>query len=75
MKLDWSAIFALRLAVLFYQSRTDISLPRIQLKKNGNEYRIKLDKKWFEQNPLTESALQAEIKEWKAVGIRYLITS
>nr|SPS05465.1 Exopolyphosphatase [Candidatus Nitrotoga fabula] len=75
IKLDWSAILALRLAVLFYQSRTDISLPRIQLKKNGNEYRIKLDKKWFEQNPLTESALHAEIKEWRAVGFQYAITS
>ncbi|RFC39100.1 MAG: Ppx/GppA phosphatase [Candidatus Nitrotoga sp. LAW] len=72
---DWTAILALRLAVLFCRSRMDVTLPKMQLKKNGNEYRIKLDKKWIEQNPLTENALQAEVKEWKAVGVNFSITS
>lgn len=72
---DWTAILALRLAVLFCRSRTDVTLPKMQLKKNGNEYRIKLDKKWIEQNPLTENALQAEIKEWKAVGVSFSVIS
>ena len=72
---DWSAILALRLAVLFCRSRMDVTLPKMQLKKNGNEYRIKLDKKWIEQNPLTENALQAEIKEWKAVGVSFSVTN
>ncbi|MEO6421827.1 MAG: exopolyphosphatase [Candidatus Nitrotoga sp.] len=70
---DWTAILALRLAVLFCRSRTDVTLPKMQLKRSGNEYRIKLDKKWIEQNPLTESALQAEIKEWKDVGVYFSI--
>ncbi|MDP1636876.1 MAG: exopolyphosphatase [Candidatus Nitrotoga sp.] len=72
---DWTAILALRLAVLFCRSRTDVTLPKMQLKKNGNEYRIKLDKKWIEQNPLTENALQAEIKEWKAVGVSFSVSN
>ena len=72
---DWTAILALRLAVLFCRSRTDVALPKIQLKKSGNEYRIKLDKKWIEQNPLTENALQTEIKEWKAVGVSFSVAS
>jgi exopolyphosphatase/guanosine-5'-triphosphate,3'-diphosphate pyrophosphatase len=72
---DWTAILALRLAVLFCRSRTDVTLPTMQLKKSGNEYRIKLDKKWIDQNPLTENALQAEIKEWKAVGVSFSVTS
>lgn len=72
---DWTAILALRLAVLFCRSRTDVVLPRMQLKRSGNEYRIKLDKKWIEQNPLTENALQAEIKEWKAVGVSFSVVS
>ncbi len=71
---DWSAILALRLAVLFCRSRMDVTLPKIQLKRSGNEYRIKLDTKWIEQNPLTEAALQAEIKEWKAVGVIFSVT-
>lgn len=65
----WPSILVLRLAVLFYRSRTDMILPKIQLKLRGNEYRLKIDKKWTEQNPLTENALQAEAKEWKAVGV------
>jgi len=65
---DWTAILALRLAVLFCRSRTDVTLPKMQLKRSGNEYRIKLDKKWIEQNPLTENALQAEIKRMESSG-------
>ncbi|RFC34067.1 MAG: Ppx/GppA phosphatase [Candidatus Nitrotoga sp. SPKER] len=72
---DWTAILALRLAVLFCRSRTDVVLPKMQLKRSGNEYRIKLDKKWIEQNPLTENALQTEIKEWKAVGVSFSVVS
>jgi len=72
---DWTAILALRLAVLFCRSRTDVTLPEVQLKRSGNEYHLKLDKKWIEQNPLTENALQAEIKEWKAVGVNFSVTS
>ncbi|MEQ1742623.1 MAG: exopolyphosphatase [Candidatus Nitrotoga sp.] len=72
---DWTAILALRLAVLFCRSRTDVLLPKMQLKRSGNEYRIKLDEKWIAQNPLTENALQAEIKEWKAVGVSFSVTN
>lgn len=72
---DWTAILALRLAVLFCRSRTDVTLPEMQLEKSGNKYRIKLEKKWTEQNPLTENALQAEIKEWEAVGVSFSVYS
>lgn len=73
MKQDWSAILALRLAVLFCHSRSDVTLPKIQLKRNGNEYRMKLDHKWIAQNPLTKNALQMETREWKAIGIRFSV--
>ncbi len=72
---DWTAILVLRLAVLFCRSRTDVTLPKMQLKRSGNDYRIKLDKKWIEKNPLTENALQAEIKEWKTVGVNFSVIS
>jgi len=72
---DWPAILALRLAVLFYRSRTDIPLPKIQLKRRGNEYRINIEKSWIEQNSLTELALQSEVKEWKAIGMLFDVTT
>jgi exopolyphosphatase/guanosine-5'-triphosphate,3'-diphosphate pyrophosphatase len=69
----WPAVLALRLAVLFYRSRTDAALPRMQLKCRTQEYRLRLDKKWLEQNLLTENALLAEAKEWKALGVSFSI--
>ncbi|CAH1387555.1 exopolyphosphatase [Candidatus Nitrotoga sp. M5] len=72
---DWTAILALRLAVLFCRSRTDVTLPKMQLERSGKKYRITLDKQWIEQNPLTENALQAEVKEWEAVGVNFSIVS
>ncbi|TCV90799.1 exopolyphosphatase [Sulfurirhabdus autotrophica] len=71
----WLAILVLRLAVLFYRSRTDIEVPKIQLKLRDNEYRLKLEKGWLEQNPLTDNALQSEIKEWKSIGVSFSISN
>jgi len=69
----WPAILALRLAVLFYRSRTDTTLPYIQMKCREPEYRIRLDKTWLEQNSLTENALLSEAKEWRVLGVSFLI--
>lgn len=69
----WPACLVLRLAVLFYRSRTDLSLPKIQLKLRTGEYRIRLDKNWLEQNLLTENALLTEAKEWKSLGIAFAV--
>ena len=69
----WPVVLVLRLAVLFYRSRTDAALPRMQLKCREQEYRLRLDKKWLEQNLLTENALLAEAKEWKASGVSFSI--
>jgi exopolyphosphatase / guanosine-5'-triphosphate,3'-diphosphate pyrophosphatase len=64
----WPAILSLRLAVLFHRSRAAVPLPKIQ-RKHMNDYRLKLDEKWLERNSLTENALFAEAKEWKAFGV------
>lgn len=69
----WPAVLSLRLAVLFYRSRNDAALPIMQMKCRGHDYRLRLDSKWLEQNLLTENALLAEVKEWKALGVNFLI--
>jgi len=69
----WPAVFVLRLAVLFYRSRTDASLPKMQIKYRSHECRLRLDSKWLEQNLLTENALLAEVKEWKGLGVSFTI--
>jgi exopolyphosphatase/guanosine-5'-triphosphate,3'-diphosphate pyrophosphatase len=36
---------------------------------SGTKFHLQLSGDWLAQNPLTETALQAEAKQWKSVGI------
>jgi len=65
---DWSMVFALRLAALFYRSRADIALPPLQARRQGKKFRLALDSSWLARNPLTVTALHDEIREWDKVG-------
>ena len=67
---SWAQIMALRLGLLFYRSRIDLSLPAIRLESKRNSYKLSVANSWLEQNPLTESALQSEAKEWKNAGMK-----
>ncbi len=62
-------VMALRLAVLFYRSRSDAALPVIQGYVSGNKYRLALSPGWLAQNPLTDTALQEEARQWKTLDI------
>ena len=65
---DWSMVFALRLAALFYRSRADVTLPAIQTKLQGKKLRLTLDADWLARNPLTVTALVDEVREWDKIG-------
>ncbi|MDA8383031.1 MAG: exopolyphosphatase [Betaproteobacteria bacterium] len=69
--LDWDAVIALRLAVLFNRSRTHLSLPPPVLARAARDLRLEVDGTWMNNNPLTEAALDAEAKEWKEVGLSF----
>lgn len=69
----WGPVLALRLAVLFYRSRADLDLPEMALSRHGNGFRLALDKAWLARNPLTETALESEEKEWKEVGMKLVL--
>jgi len=71
----WAQILALRLAVLFYRSRTDVELPQIKLELHGSGFELGMGKGWLKRNPLTEAELENEAKEWKSVGMKLGITS
>jgi len=66
---DCALAMSLRLAVLFHRNRSDIVLPEMQASISGKKFRIAIDTDWLTDNPLTEAALQDEIKQWKALGI------
>lgn len=68
-------MLVLRLAVLFYRSRTDIVIPEFQLEWLDSKIKFSLSKEWLSLNPLTETALDKEVKEWKGLGVKMEISS
>jgi exopolyphosphatase/guanosine-5'-triphosphate,3'-diphosphate pyrophosphatase len=70
---DMRSVLALRLAALFYRGRTDVSLPVIQAKYQNATFRLALGTEWLSRNPLTATALRAEIREWAKIGFELKI--
>ena len=66
-------LLALRLAVLFYRSRSNIRLPDMRIKFRNNRCELHINRKWLGLNPLTDTALRAEIPEWDTLGIDFVI--
>ena len=60
---------SLRLAVLFYRNRSDIGLPALHSRFSGTKFHLSIDPDWLAQNPLTETALHDEVKQWKTLGV------
>jgi exopolyphosphatase/guanosine-5'-triphosphate,3'-diphosphate pyrophosphatase len=60
---------SLRLAVLFYRNRSDIVLPVLHARFSGTKFYLSINPGWLLQNPLTEAALQDEVKQWKTLGV------
>jgi len=70
---DLILAMSLRLSVLFYRSRSDIELPSFKGKCSGTKFNLKIDPEWLAQNPLTETELQDEVKQWKGLGTSLLV--
>jgi len=62
-------IMALRLASLFYRNRSDAELPSMQGRFSGTKFHLILTPGWLAQNPLTETALQDEARQWKELEV------
>lgn len=72
---DWPMILALRLAVALCRSRSELELPQeMRLQADNGGYRLRLDKNWLTHNPLSQTALDEEAREWKSVGRRFSLT-
>jgi exopolyphosphatase/guanosine-5'-triphosphate,3'-diphosphate pyrophosphatase len=65
---DVPLLLALRFATLFYRSRSDSPLPNIGIRFNGSEIQLAIDREWLERNPLTQTALSAEMEQWPILG-------
>lgn len=62
-------VMALRFAALFYRSRSDVALPEMQGSFSGSKFHLAIAPGWLAQNPLTETALLEEMKQWKSLGV------
>ncbi|HYR05731.1 MAG TPA: Ppx/GppA phosphatase family protein [Gallionella sp.] len=66
---DCVLAMSLRLAVLFYRNRSDNDLPGLRGRFSGTKFHLSIDAGWLAQNPLTETALREEVKQWKTLGV------
>jgi len=66
---DCVLAMSLRLAALFYRRRSDSNIPALQCQFSGTKFYLTLEADWLNQNPLTETALLEEVKQWKTLGI------
>ena len=66
---DISLAMALRLATVFYRNRSDVQLPVMQGRFSGTKFHLALQAGWRAQNPLTDTALQEEAKQWREWGV------
>jgi exopolyphosphatase/guanosine-5'-triphosphate,3'-diphosphate pyrophosphatase len=67
--LDLAMVLALRLAVLFHRSRSDVRLPPFAAQCDGKRFQLGLDAAWLAASPLTAAALMEEVKEWRKLGV------
>jgi exopolyphosphatase/guanosine-5'-triphosphate,3'-diphosphate pyrophosphatase len=62
----WPLILCLRLAVLFNVSRSDVAQPELHLRPGPNGASVLvLPAAWLAANPLTQSALDQELRAWQ----------
>ncbi|MGL6070362.1 Ppx/GppA phosphatase family protein [Craterilacuibacter sp.] len=65
------AILALRLAVLFCRSRTALLTPEnMDLKPLARGFCLSLDGAWLDACPLTISAFEQDVEQWRKIGFQ-----
>ncbi len=62
-------VMVLRLATLIFRNRKEIKLPPMRVQFNNNKFHFSFPANWFVKNPLTDTALQEEVKQWKTIGV------
>lgn len=64
----WPLILCLRLANIFHLSRTDSRPEPLTLQCGGGRCYLSLPAAWLKANPLTQAALEVEVREWAGVS-------
>ncbi len=70
---DWALILALRLAVLLNRRRANRDVPPLALSREDGTFHLAIDKDWLAQHPLSETALDNEVAQWQAIGLKFRV--
>ena len=70
---DWNLVFALRLASTLLRRRTRVRLPAFRASGSDSRYSLELPKSWLARNALSAAALEAEGRQWEAVGRQFTV--
>jgi exopolyphosphatase/guanosine-5'-triphosphate,3'-diphosphate pyrophosphatase len=70
---NWSMLIALRLAALFFRSRSDVRLPPMQASRRKSTFTLEIDSRWLAANPLTAAELRDEIRSLGKLGIELAV--
>ncbi len=66
----WKPALALRLAVLFHRSRNEVSVSGLSMRADGTRVELRVADAWLKLHPLTSAVLDAEVAEWRQLGIQ-----
>jgi len=67
----WIAILCLRLAVLLFRRREDISPLPLRVSVRGESIVVRVDAGWLAGHPLSDFTLRGEESEWRKVGFSF----
>jgi exopolyphosphatase/guanosine-5'-triphosphate,3'-diphosphate pyrophosphatase len=70
---DWALILALRLAVLLNRRRANRAAPPVALSHNDGRFQLAVDRRWLAQHPLSETALDSEVEQWRTIGLKFRV--
>ncbi|GAB4121418.1 MAG: exopolyphosphatase [Sideroxydans sp.] len=68
-EIETAQVMALRLAVIFYRNRSGVALPPLHVRFSGTKFYLNIPADWLAQNPLTETVLLEEARQWKALNV------
>ncbi len=66
---DTPLVLALRLAARLARGRGGAELPAAKLARRNGGFSLSIDKAWLKRHPLTDAALEEEIRQWQTLGI------
>jgi len=70
---DWSLIFALRLAVVLHRARDDDRMAPVVVARMAEGFQVEANAAWLAASPLTSAALNDEAQQWRSVGFIYRV--